>query len=139
MKTKFKKTVAIALATTLSLGTTIHAKIIGSDSSIVSPYYVAINNADCAFSEVYNGLHCYGETYVKNGYTAYVKVELQQYGSQWTTINTWSSQSPLQATIDKTITPVNGYLYRLKVTHIAYNSSGAQVEKDTSYSNEIFY
>ena len=140
MKTKLKKSAAIVLSTFISVGTTAaYAKLPIGGESIISPYYIAISATNAELTEVSGGLNCFGKTKVKSGYTAYVKVELQQYGGQWTTVNTWTARASIQASVDRTVSPTGGHLYRLKVTHIAYNGNGSQVESDTSYSNEIYY
>ena len=81
---------------------------------------------------------CYGETNVQNGYTAKVIIELQQYNDGWDTIKTWSKESLNRAVIDKKYYILEGYSYRLKVIHKAYDKDG-EIENIIKYSEIIDY
>jgi len=84
-------------------------------------------------------LYCLAYTRTYSSYTAYIKVELQQYDSGWSTIKTWShNPKTTYAYVEKNYYVGDGR-YRLKVTHKAYNSSGTAVDSVVSYSDEITY
>lgn len=76
-----------------------------------------------------------GTTDTKPGYTAEVIVELQQKGSKWTTIEDWTATGGDSAGVDVNYYVESGYSYRLKLTHVAYDSDGKIVQALTKYSN----
>jgi hypothetical protein len=88
---------------------------------------------------VFGKLTCVGNTYVLDGYIAGITMELQEYKNQeWTTIKTWSGTDADYIGLSTSYFVVKG-TYRLKLTHIAYNSSMKQVESFVKYSKTIFY
>lgn len=110
----------------------------GGDVAV--PYNVAIAQTSTSLTLGTLGkLTCYGFTKTELNYTAAVKVELQQYKSSWTTIKTWSDDGGNLATVDEEYYVSSGYLYRLKLTHSAYDSSGNLVESFIKYSSKVNY
>lgn len=84
-------------------------------------------------------LTCEGETGVQEGYTAGVKMELQQLSEDWTTIKTWEDISDDENMyLYKEWYVVKG-TYRLKTTHTALDSSGDVIETVTKYSTTVIY
>ena len=142
MKTKrFRRMAALAAVAVMCMA----IPGLGAAASSLIGGNVAIAPANIIISSTENYLAyssgsvltCYGFTEVPYGYTAYVKVELQQYDGGWTTIKTWTAQGGSGATVDKLYAVDTDYDYRLKLTHKAYNSSGALIETITKYSNIV--
>lgn len=107
---------------------------------IITPYYVAITLIDNTLSRSGNTLYCYASTQVKSGYKAGTTVILQRKnGSDWDDVTSWSTSANTSATIDKTYTATTGNTYRLMVSHYSYNSNGALLEADVSYSSTVSY
>ncbi len=111
-----------------------------SNASIVAPANIIITSTENDFVLKSGGIfECYGETNVPVGYTAYVSVALQQKGSSWSSIKTWSDKGGSNAFVDEKYAVAKGYSYRLKLTHKAYDSSGNLIETITKYSDVINY
>lgn len=148
MKEQVKKVLGIFMAMAVSIGGTAFAdSAIPEPSGVaasvgvgtVTPRYVAITS--CARSLTLGSLGlltCKGSTTVRSDYTAYVKVELQQYDGGWNTIETWTDDATgrnASVNVDKYVTSGK---YRLKVTHKAY-SGITEAESTILYSNTVTY
>ncbi len=108
----------------------------------VAPCFIAIWDCGRALrlENSWGKMYIYGYTDTYPEYTSGVKVELQQKnGSSWTTIETWEDA---QGSTDSTVGLfyyVDRGTYRTKVTHTAYNASGAEVETFEANSDEVTY
>lgn len=133
--------VAIAMCLSLQLGAlpvSAARPVIGD--TVVSPANIVIAATDYYFGLKSGGvLECYGSTDVQGGYTAYVKVEVQQKDGSWSTIKTWSDKGGTSAFVDRDYAVMSGYSYRLKYTHKAYDSNDNLIETITEYSDIIYY
>ena len=70
------------------------------DNEVVMPMNVAIlSTGNDLILGTSGNLTCKGETYVQNGYTAGLTIELQQYDAGWRTIKTWSDSDILEVEI----------------------------------------
>lgn len=142
MKTKrFRRMAALAAAAVMCMA----MPGMGAAASTIIGGNVTVAPANIIISGTYNGLEytsgsvlsCYGSTTVPSGYTAYVKVELQQYDAGWSTIKTWTNQGGSNATVDELRAVDTDYHYKLKITHKAYDSNGTLIETITEYSNQV--
>lgn len=84
-------------------------------------------------------LTCCGKTEVDDGYIASVHVELQENGTNWTTIKDWSGSDEDYIKIENDWYVESGHSYRLKVTHSAYEQNHNFIESSTSYSQTVNY
>lgn len=140
-----KRIAAFAAATTMCLSLSTGALHVSAatpetDNDIVLPVNIAITATDNNLYFKSTGvLKCMGATDVQGGYTAYVSVALQQKGSSWTSIKTWSHKGGITAVVDENYAVAKGYSYRLKLTHKAYDSNGNLIETITKYSEVINY
>lgn len=132
---------AIAMCLSLQLGALpVSAALPSTGGSIVLPANIVIIATDYYFNLKSGGIfECFGATTVQGGYTAYVKVELQQKDGSWGTIKTWSNEGGTHAFVDRDYAVMSGYSYRLKYTHKAYDSNGNLIETLTEYSEVIVY
>lgn len=132
---------AIAMCLSLQLAALpVSAALPSPGGSIVSPFNIVIAATDYYFNLKSGGIfECYGSTTVQGGYTAYVKVELQQKDGSWSTIKTWSDKDVIKAFVDENYAVMSGYSYRLKYTHKAYDSNDNLIETITEYSDIIYY
>ena len=84
-------------------------------------------------------LRCVGETTVWNGYSAGIKIELQQQsGSTWSTFKSWETTGARTAYMLQDWYVAHG-TYRLKLTHTALNSNGSVAETVIIYSKVVIY
>ncbi len=103
-----------------------------------SPMYTGISSTTMGFDINSNGsLYCSGSTSAWSGYKAGVVVELQKNDGGWTTIKTWSDYDDTFAAVDNNWFVEDGYSYRLKITHYAYDSNWNQVYSVVKYSRTI--
>lgn len=132
---------AIAMCLSLQLGALpVSAALPSTDGSIVSPSNIVIISTVNDLILKSGGIfECFGSTTVQGGYTAYVKVELQQNDGGWDTIKTWSNKGGTNAYIDQNYAVMSGYSYRLKLTHKSYDSNDNLIETITKYSDIIYY
>lgn len=131
---------AFAMCLSLQLGALPVSAALPSTGDIISPNYIVINATENDFVLKSLGyFECYGATDVPSGYTAYVKVELQQNDGGWSTIKTWSDKDYISAFVDENYAVMSGYSYRLKLTHKAYDSNDNLIETVTKYSEVIYY
>lgn len=132
---------AIAMCLSLQLGALpVSAALPSTSGSIVSPANIVITATDYYFGLKSGGIfECFGATDVPMGYSAYVKVELQQKDGSWSTIKSWSDKDTFHAFIDQDYAVASGYSYRLKLTHKAYDSNDNLIETLTDYSDVIYY
>ncbi len=144
-KTKVKNAVR-KLAAVLSAVICLSTMSIGSfaampESGAVAPANIAVVTTDNALTLGLLGkLTCEGATGVQQGYTAKVIVELQQYNGGWSTIDTWTAATGTRsAAVNEYKYVAKGYSYQLKLTHIALDSNGNQVESITKYSTIVAY
>ena len=142
MKTKrLRRLAALAAAAVMCMampGIGAAASSVIGGNVTVAPANIIISSTENDLEYVASStLECYGFTQVPYGYTAYVKVELQQYNGGWTTIKSWTAQGGSGATVDELRAVDTDYDYRLKLTHKAYNSNGTLIETITEYSNIV--
>ena len=132
---------AIAMCLSLQFGALpVSAALPSTGGSIVSPANIVITATDYYFNLKSLGiLECFGATTVQRGYTAYVKVEVQQNDGGWDTIKTWTNKDSSHAFIDENYAVMSGYSYRLKLTHKSYDSNDNLIETITDYSDIIYY
>ena len=109
-------------------------------SGIAAPQNIVIIKNRQSFSIDAGGkTTCYGLTNVPSGYDAETIVELQQLTGTWNTIKSWRSRKALSAVVDENWYVTQGFSYRIKVTHKAYNSSGTLIESIPEYSKAVTY
>lgn len=132
---------AVAMCLSLQLGTLpVSAALPSTGGSIVYPSNIVISITDNELLLRAGGIfECFGATTVPMGYTAYVKVEVQQNDGGWDTIKSWSNKGGTHAFIDQDYAVMSGYSYRLKITHKAYDSNDNLIETITKYSDIIYY
>ncbi len=142
MKKKgFKKALAIVMAAAMCLalpGIGTYAKEIPVNIGIAPANIIISVTENLLEWNGTNTLEIYGGTQVPYGYEAYVKVELQQKnGTSWTTIKTWTDRDTDYAMVSRYYAVMSGYQYRLKLTHMAYDSNGNLIETITKYSDIV--
>ena len=142
MKKKgFKKVLTIVMAAAMCLalpGIGTYAKEIPVDIGIAPANIIISATENLIEWTGTNTLQIHGGTQVPDGYEAYVKVELQQKnGTSWTTIKTWTDRDTDYAMVSRYYAVTSGYQYRLKLTHIAYDSNGNLIESIPDYSDIV--
>lgn len=142
MKNKIlKKLISTTAVLSMSLSTAaaypaVCSAAMPDDGSIVTPMSSVIIATENSLTLQSGGkLKIHGTTDTTPGYTAEVIVELQQKGSKWTTIEDWTATGGDSAGVDVNYYVESGYSYRLKLTHVAYDSDGKIVQALTKYSS----
>ncbi len=137
MKKSTKKLTACLLTSILCAGGAFSCPVTAKaamGTEVITPQNIAVASARSSLTKNSStSVTCYGYTNVLSGYTAGVYVELQQDNGGWSTIASWSSRGGSTASVTKSKTVASGYNYRVKVTHSAYNSSGALIETIITY------
>ena len=137
MKKSAKKVTACLLSSLLCAGGVLAHPCItkaATGTEVILPQNIVITSSKCSLTwNSSTSVTCTGSTKVPSGYTASVVVELQQDSGEWNTIATWSNKAATTASVTKSKTVASGYDYRVKVTHSAYNSSGALIESIVTY------
>lgn len=109
-----------------------------SQQENIMPCFTAIADGwNGLLNEGSGKLRCTGGTSVRDGYTAGVIVELQEYqNGGWSTIKTWSGMGNSSLQIEESWYVVSGS-YQVKVTHIAMRGNSS-AETYTTYSRTVF-
>ncbi len=137
-----KRIIAVVAVVVIALSVLCSHSIaaVSENPDTVFPQNIIITSCDRDFKiNSSGGLYLFGLTSVPSGYKAEVIVELQRYDGGWRRVTEYSATGAYNAIVDEDITPARGYLYRLKLSHKAYNSSWVLLETITKYSEEIEY
>lgn len=132
---KIKKVVsAILCVTSLCCPAMIGTAFGGaSDNGEVMPLYTAISATYTNITKNSNGsVHCTASTSVWTN-NAGIKAELQQYKSGWSTIKTWTATEADYVLVEHDWYVEDGYSYRLKTTHYAYDANWNEIESVVKY------
>lgn len=138
-KRSFRKLTAVMMAAILCFACSgLSAFAALPEENVVSPANIAITST-ANLLEIYSGntLTVFGKTSVQYGYKSEVIVELQRHNGSWGTVYTFSDTGNTSAVVDTTQTVASGYDYRLKLTHIAYDSNWNEIETITKYSDVV--
>lgn len=136
-KSKKALIAALALACTVVPASAGVSAAVPPDSGVVSPNYVAISSTSVSLTKASGKLECYGKVIVASGYTCSMTAELQKYDGSWQPEKTWYPTGRTICVLDEKWDYDSNYVYRLKITYKAYNSSGACVDSVTKYSDQV--
>lgn len=126
-----KKHVRFAISLALLLGAlmaTVYA---------VEPRYIGLTRLSSSLTISTTGQAvCTGRAYVRNGYTADVKVELKEDG---TTIMTWTNSGSNTVSAGGTYGVQSGHNYMVTTTATVYGSNGKVIEMPFEDSDGKYY
>lgn len=107
----------------------------------IEPRYIGTNDVYSSLTISSSGrATCLGSVSTDSGYTANVKMSLQQKnGTTWSTIKTWSD-SGADVLLSGNYYVASGYDYRVKVSaDVSIISTGSIIERPVAYSATVHY
>ncbi|MBQ6794815.1 MAG: hypothetical protein IJO83_01575 [Clostridia bacterium] len=113
---------------------------ISAEESDVSPYNIAVIDSTCSFNINSTGIaSCHGDVSVRAGYTVQLIMQLQQKGSMWRTVQSWTGTDAYSVVLDETYQVEKGHTYRLMNVYIVYDADGNRVESLYDLSPNLEY
>lgn len=106
----------------------------------ISEQYVAVGSISAFITLDTSGkASCTGYVNLRNGYTASVNLQLQQYlGGCWVPVITWSEEGGPTITLTGSRYVTSGYSYRSVTTATVYDSDGNSVETVSGVSKTVY-
>ena len=110
---------------------------ISAQATVVTPRYTGISELTVALDITSSGrADCYAYMEVNSGYTAELKMELQQDGD---TIKSWTTSGSGTLELDKSYYVAEGYDYQVIASAKVKNSSGTIVDRPYLPSDFVYY
>ncbi len=113
---------------------------ISAEETDTSPYNIAITGNRLSFSISSTGIaSCHGDVSVRAGYTVQLTMQLQQKGSMWKNVQSWTGTDAYSVVFDETYQVEKGHTYRLMNVYIVYDANGNIVESLYDLSPTVEY